>query len=76
MGLAIGPSACSSSEPARPSQKKCGYSVTAWLMNVGALRLPFWPRMPVATGVPWEKACSGSWQVAQETVPSAESRVS
>jgi hypothetical protein len=59
IGLAIGPSAWFSSEFARPSQKKFGYSVTAWLTKLGALRPPFCARMPDDTGVGSENAFSG-----------------
>ena len=45
-------------------------------MTVGALRPPICPRMPFENGWPSVKACFGSWQLAQETVPSAESRLS
>ena len=42
----------------------------------GALRAPSWPPMPLERGLGSEKACSGRWQVAQETVPSLLRRVS
>lgn len=74
IGLAMGPSACSSSDAARPSQKKFGYSVTAAFTNDGDLRPPICPRMPVECGVGSENACSGLWHVAQAMVPSAERR--
>jgi hypothetical protein len=45
-------------------------------MNEGALRVPCWPRMPVLTGVGSLKPFSGRWQVAQDSVPSADRRVS
>ena len=43
---------------------------------MGALRVPFWPPMPSDTFFPSEKPLAGSWQVAQETVPSFERRLS
>jgi hypothetical protein len=58
MGLAMGPLACSSRVPARPSQN-CA-SEYARLITVGALRPPFCDLMPVETAVPSVKANSGS----------------
>src|SRR5262245_6843403 len=45
-------------------------------MTVGALRPPSCPRMPLANGCPSVNACSGLWQLAQDTVPSTDSRLS
>jgi hypothetical protein len=45
-------------------------------MKLWAFRLPLCERIPDETGVGSEKACSGRWQEAQETEPSAESLVS
>src|SRR5581483_2923413 len=45
-------------------------------MTVGALRPPSWPRMPLENRWPSVKAYFGSWQEAQETVLSAETRLS
>src|SRR5438067_10224750 len=74
IGLAIGPLACSSRVLARPSQN-CS-SLYARLNTVGALRPPSWPRMPLENGCPSVNASFGSWQVAHETVLSADSRLS
>src|SRR5262249_29047201 len=74
IGFAIGPFACSSSDPARPSQN-CAREYTR-LITVGALRPPFCPRIPVETGDPSVKPCSGAWHEAQLTVSSAERRLS
>src|ERR1700682_4461145 len=41
---------------------------------VGAFRWPTWPLMPIETGRPSVKACLGSWQLLQATVPSADKR--
>src|SRR5262249_61594606 len=64
--------ACSSSVSTRPSQN----CVLLWsaFNTVGALRWPTRPWMPIDTGLPSVKARSGSWQVAQATVPSLERR--
>ena len=45
-------------------------------MNEGAFRPPFWPSIPVETGVGSENAFSEWWHDSQAIVPSAESRVS
>ena len=46
------------------------------LMTVGALRPPFCLPMPTETGRLSVNANRGSWQLAHETVPSEESRLS
>src|SRR5438045_6693516 len=74
MGLEIGPLACSSKEAARPSQNMAAPYTR--LMTEGALRPPFCARMPVETGRASVKPCSGAWQLAQETEPSEETRLS
>src|SRR5574337_1159849 len=43
-------------------------------MVTGALRPPTCPLIPVEVGRPSENPLSGAWQVAQATVPSADSR--
>src|SRR5262249_27690347 len=66
--------ACSSSVEARPSQN---WSVLyARLMTVGALRPPRCPPIPSELAAPSPKALAGSWQLAQATEPSDESRLS
>jgi len=44
--------------------------------DTGELRPPFWPPMPTPVGVCAVYPVAGSWQLAQLTVESAESRVS
>ena len=44
------------------------------LITVGALRPPFWPRTPVANCSPLDHPLAGSWQAAQLTVLSIDSR--
>jgi len=72
--LIIGPLDWSSRLPARPSQN--WNSLNTALSAVGALRAPVLPPMPTETFLPSLKPWAGSWQVAQETVPSRESRFS
>ena len=77
VGFATGSRDCSSNEAARPSQpNRFGTNACAALMNDGVLRRPACPPVPSAKRVPLENARSGTWHVAHETVPSAESRVS
>jgi hypothetical protein len=74
IGFRIGSFACSSRLGARPSRnsvwKKSAFRV------VGALRRPSWPSMPSETERWSVKPRLTSWQTAQATVPSRESRVS
>jgi len=73
-GLTIGSAACSSSVFTRPSQN--------WVLlyiafrMVGALRCPARPWIPIEVGLPSVNARTGSWQVLQATVPSADNRPS
>ena len=71
-GLWMGPSACSSSEVARPSQN--WNFMYAESSTVPELRVPMRPPMPVSTLSWFAQAVSGAWHVAQLTVSSAESR--
>jgi len=73
-GLRIGSFACSSRVGARPSQNmlwnKAAFKV------VGELRRPRWSPMPSETLRRSVNPRLTSWQVAQETVPSCDRRVS
>src|SRR5262245_24505130 len=64
--------AWSSSELTRPSQKRRWFS--AALSSVGALRATGFFEMPTARGRPSVNASAATWQVAHDTVPSAERR--
>ena len=72
--VVIGPLACSSRLGARPSQN--WNSLKTEFSTVGLFRVPFFPPTPSATFLPSANPFSGSWQVAHETVPSFERRLS
>ena len=73
-GFVIGPLACSSrlGGAAVPELEL----VEDRVQTVGLFRVPFFPPTPSATFLPSAKPFAGSWQVAQDTVPSFESRLS
>ena len=64
IGLVIGPLACSSSDSARPSQKK--YSACCRLTTVGVLIGSTSPWAPFPKAMPCSKPCSGLWHVPHE----------
>src|SRR5262245_4861482 len=71
-GEAIGPSACSSSVAARPSQNSA--SAHATLSSVGLRRFSVFEAWPTPRPRPSPHEKPGLWQVAQEITPDAESR--
>src|SRR2546421_7915403 len=73
-GEAIGPSACSSREPARPSQNNS--SDQARFKTVGVLRPNSFMPWPIALGSPSPQAKAGLWHDAQDIQFDPDKRVS